>query len=362
MKANIKTIPIIIIIIIIFYYIQFFIFNTISSILDQKLIIKKPLLIILSIVILTSLTKTSLLMWTKMHFILYYIYAIYLGYIFNSLLSCLIFRLINIIININKNYSCLLVIYFPLIISLYGIINARIIRIEKEVIIKTKKYKNNNPLKICHLTDLHLGLIYQKNFTRKIVNMIKNNIKPEIIVITGDLFDFSNIPNYEFIEPFNELDIPILYVTGNHEVIIGKNEIFNILNKTKIKNIGDQLIPYKFKNINFMGLDYESKIEKLKDITYDKNKFNIVLNHVPIPPQELTQYNIDLFLCGHTHGGQTFPFNVLTFLNSKCYVGLYEYLNIYTYVSSGLGTALIPMRIGSKSVISIIKIESLDED
>ena len=72
----------------------------------------------------------------------------------------------------------------------------------------------------------------------------------------------------------------------------------------------------------------------------------------------MNPYEIDLVLCGHTHGGQTFPFNVMTYVNGKLYKGLYEYLNRYVYVSSGLGTALIPMRIGSKSVISIIKIES----
>ena len=149
-----------------------------------------------------------------------------------------------------------------------------------------------------------------------------------------------------------------MYVTGNHELVIGKKEVLEVLNRSKIKNIGDDLIPFIFQNINFIGIDFESKIEKLKDIKYDKDMFNIVLNHVPILPKELSPYDIDLFLCGHTHGGQTFPLNIMTFLNAKCYEGLYEYLNRYVFVSSGLGTALMPMRIGSKSVISVIKIAS----
>jgi predicted MPP superfamily phosphohydrolase len=232
------------------------------------------------------------------------------------------------------------------------------IRIEKEVIIKSSKYKNNNGIKICHLTDLHLGAIYQRNYVQKVINIIKNIIKPDLVVITGDLFDISYTPMVENIEPFDELNIPILYITGNHEIMIGKNDVLNVLNRTKIKNIGNELSPYIFENINFIGLDFETKIEKLKEMKYDKSMFNVILNHVPISPKDLPPYDIDLFLCGHTHGGQTFPFNVLTLLNAKCYVGLYEFLNRYVYVSSGLGTALIPMRIGSKSVISIINVKS----
>ena len=210
------------------------------------------------------------------------------------------------------------------------------------------------------MTDLHLGTIFRKNFTQNIINKIKNIIKPDILVITGDLFDSSNTPIYDFIEPLNEINVPILYVTGNHEIMIGKNKVLQVLNKSKIKNIGNDLVPYTLKNINFIGIDFESKLEILKDIKYDRNMFNIVLNHVPVPPKDLSQYEIDLFLCGHTHGGQTFPFNVLTYFNTKYYQGLYEYLNRYVYVSSGLGTTLIPMRIGSKSVISVIKIQSTE--
>ena len=351
-KINLKFIFIFLVLLSLLYYLQLFIYNT------NSLVLNKYLLLLISIIIISVFTKTPFFIWKKIYFPVYYITSIYLGYLFNSLLLCSIYRLFKIIININSNISSFMIVYFPIIISIYGVINARIIRIEKEVIIKSNKYKNNNGIKICHLTDLHLGTNYQRNFVQKVISLIKNNIKPDIVVITGDLFDSSYTPMVENIEPFDELNIPILYITGNHEIMIGKNDVLNVLNRTKIKNIGNELNPYTFKDINFIGLDFETKVEKLKEIKYDKNMFNVVLNHVPISPKDLSQYDVDLFLCGHTHGGQTFPFNVLTLLNAKCYVGLYEYLNRYVYVSSGLGTALIPMRIGSKSAISVIKIES----
>ena len=359
MKINITKLFAILILISLLYYIQIFIFQNIDFILEENIITKKTLLLIISIIVLSVLTKTPFFIWERIYYLAYYISSIYLGYICNSLLACIIYKLINLFIHVNINLSLFLVFYFPILISIYGIINARIIRIE-EIIIKSKKYKNNNPIKVCHLTDLHLGTVFRKNFVQNIINKIKNIIKPDIIVITGDLFDNSNIPIYEYIEPFNEINVPILYVTGNHEIMVGKDEVLKVLNKSKIQNIGNKLYPYIFKNINFIGIDYESKFEILKDIKYDKNMFNIVLNHVPISPKDLSQYDIDILLCGHTHGGQTFPFNVLTYFNTICYQGLYECLNRYVYVSSGLGATLIPMRIGSKSVISVIKIDSTE--
>ena len=359
MKINLKILLAISILISLLYYIQLFVFQTILNFIESNINIKKSLVLFISIIILSVVSRTPFFIWKKIYYSAYYISTIYLGYICNSLLLCIIYRIINIFIHINNNFSSFLVLYFPIIISLYGIINAKIIRIE-EVFIKSKKYKNNNSISLCHLTDLHLGTVFKKSFTQRIVNKIKNIIKPDIILITGDLFDNSNIPIYDFIEPFNEINVPILYATGNHEIMVGKNEVLKVLDKSKIKNIGNDLIPYIFKNINFIGIDFESKIERIKDIKYDKNMFNIVLNHVPISPKELSKYDIDLFLCGHTHGGQTFPFNVMTYFNAICYQGLYEYLNRYVYVSSGLGATLIPMRIGSKSVISVIKIESTD--
>ena len=355
MKIILKYLFIFSILLSLLYYLQLFIYSTIS------LTLNKSLLLLLSIIIISVFIKIPFFIWKKIYFPVYYIASICLGYLFNSLLFCLIYRLFSFIIYINSNVSSFITLYFPIIISIYGVINARTIRVEKELIIRTNKCKNNSGIKICHLTDLHLGAIYQRKFVQKVINIIKNNIKPDIVAITGDLFDNSYSPMVEYIEPFNELNIPILYITGNHELMIGKADVLNVVNRTKIKNIGNELDPYTFKDINFIGLDFEDKIEKLKEIKNDKNMFNIVLNHVPISPRDLPQYDVDLFLCGHTHGGQTFPFNILTLLNAKCYVGLYEYLNRYVYVSSGLGTALIPMRIGSKSVISIINIKPDEE-
>jgi predicted MPP superfamily phosphohydrolase len=79
-------------------------------------------------------------------------------------------------------------------------------------------------------------------------------------------------------------------------------------------------------------------------------------------PDELEKYNIFLFLCGHTHGGQLFPFNIFAYFMNKCFSGLYSNKNYknHVYVTEGINTALPPMRVGSNKTFAVITIEGSD--
>ena len=68
--------------------------------------------------------------------------------------------------------------------------------------------------------------------------------------------------------------------------------------------------------------------------------------------------NIDLILCGHTHGGQIFPFNFLVKLDQPYVKGL----NIHNestqvYVNKGTGFWGPPMRLGASSEITILNLK-----
>ena len=63
-------------------------------------------------------------------------------------------------------------------------------------------------------------------------------------------------------------------------------------------------------------------------------------------------------LAGHTHGGQIFPFNIFAWLSNTYFSGLYTYDNKnYVFVSTGYGTALVPMRFLSSKMIGLITIK-----
>ena len=214
-----------------------------------------------------------------------------------------------------------------------------------------------------HLSDIHLGAIHQKNSIIKIVEEIKK-LDPDIVVITGDMADGSLMVESEWIEPFDELEVPILYVTGNHEELNPEEEMVKVLEKTKIRYIG-KCNNFQFKEVNFFGVDYGYNLRKvLAKEELRKDIPNILLSHVPeMKPEELNEYNIFLFLAGHTHGGQLFPLNILAYLANACFYGLYSdsSKSHHVYVSQGVNNAVVPMRVGSSRIFALITIEGDDD-
>jgi predicted MPP superfamily phosphohydrolase len=76
-----------------------------------------------------------------------------------------------------------------------------------------------------------------------------------------------------------------------------------------------------------------------------------MLHHAPNGIKYAAQAGVDLYLAGHTHAGQIFPFNYLANLIFEYNRGLHEYNGTYVYVSEGVGTFGPPFRLGTKSEI-----------
>lgn len=179
------------------------------------------------------------------------------------------------------------------------------------------------------ISDVHYYSKENIKHLNKVLDNIKK-IKPKYICIPGDLIDESNIKDEDkLIEWLSKLAgiSKVILSIGNHELYINRDKRIFGLNKklyNKIKNIdnlylldNDNII---FDNINFIGItlpiDYyfeEDKkyidIEKyIKRLNTSKNKYNVLLCHSPINicnEKFLKKYNLNLVLCGHTHGGIT---------------------------------------------------------
>ena len=281
------------------------------------------------------------------------ILGLYFGYVIYIFQISLIIRILIIFANIPQLVNALLLYLIPLFICIYGIINALITKIEK-ITLKFPGYKDKTT--ILHLSDIHLGAIHQKKSIIRIVKEVEE-LTPDIVVITGDLADGSLRVKADWLKPFNKLEVPILYVTGNHEELNPEEEMLKEVKKTKIKHIG-LCQKFKFKDINFFGLDYGYNIrKKLSKANLREGEVNILLSHVPeMKPEELSEYNVFLFLAGHTHGGQIFPLNILAYFSNVCFSGLYtdSSNSHYVYVSQGVNNALVPMRVCSSRVFALI--------
>jgi predicted MPP superfamily phosphohydrolase len=287
---------------------------------------------------------------------IYTLFGLYMGYSLYAFQTGLLIRFINIFFPLTISLNFFLLYIVPFIICIYGVFNALKTRVEN-INLKYPGFKGN--IKILLLSDIHLGAIHQKNSVIRIVQETKL-LNPDIVVITGDMADGSLKVKPEWLMPFNELTIPVLFVTGNHEELNPKVDMIKAVNMTKIKHIGENEI-FKFKGVNFIGEDFGLNLRKnLLNIKQEENTPNILLSHIPIlKPNELAKYNIFLFLTGHTHGGQLFPLHVVVYFANACFSGLYSDKNKkhFIYVTDGVNNALCPMRVGSRRMFPIITIE-----
>ncbi len=238
---------------------------------------------------------------------------------------------------------------------------------------------------IVQLSDVHLGAFQGTGFFSKVVEKV-NSLHPELILITGDLFDGmgGNLP--AFIPLLNSLEAVsgVFFVTGNHEGYLGLKEPLQVLERTKIKVLDNEVVDVQ--GVQIVGIpfpeqgnDYKAEALLTAGSSYDPNKPAILMYHTPTDIVEnqrdrasqqpgtywfldtnitlAKKAGIDLQLSGHTHHGQFFPFGYLTGMiyEGRDY-GLHKDGMFQLYVSSGTGTWGPPMRIGCVSEIVAIEL------
>lgn len=261
-----------------------------------------------------------------------------------------------------KLISFILIIISTLVI-LYGIYNAnnpRIVRMEITSPTLASLWKDK---KIAIVSDVHLGIIRRGNFMKKIIDII-NAEKPDITFNLGDLIDGPAFPYKEGLAPISELNPPLgnFYVEGNHE---GYSEEYPIFKENFPKNLNDVTEKKVIVNgTQIIGIYYDEQktademAQELNNVGYDKTMPSIILMHDPKDIPMLANNGASLVLSGHTHKGQFFPFSILIkMLDNKYTYGVTQTLNTTSITSEGVGTAMVPVRIGTNPEIIILTIK-----
>lgn len=229
----------------------------------------------------------------------------------------------------------------------------------------------NQEYKIVQLSDIHIGGLIDEKFISNIVKKV-NNLKPDLVVITGDLVDIS----LKYAKPaLNQLTklksiYGTYFIVGNHEYIHGVVPIINEVKSLGIKVLENEniYIGQKAKGFNLlgvydvMGYRVEHHIPDLTKalIDIDKNSPTILLAHQPKFINEV--YGVDLMLSGHTHGGQIYPFKFLVNIVQPYIDGLHQHSKrLQIYVNKGTGFWGPPMRLGSSCEITNINIKPISK-
>lgn len=241
--------------------------------------------------------------------------------------------------------------------------------------------KADEPIRIVQLSDLH-----SKPF-KKVLKKI-DEIKPDIICITGDYINDREKNKKKMLKYAKALvaRAKVYYITGNHERRLENfDELMDELSKVGFIVLLNRVSVYNDKGfeIDFLGLDenqanfddYKARKKgtfEYKDMSpYFKQLnelggYKIVLSHFPenfegVKEMNYSQYDFDLQLSGHAHGGQfCLPFIGPVYspgqgLKPKYAKGSFGN-RPKLIVSRGLGNAEFPFRLFNHPEINVINI------
>lgn len=214
--------------------------------------------------------------------------------------------------------------------------------------------------KIAQISDVHLGAINRTRFMKHIVEQI-NQVNPDMVVITGDLFDGVGDDLRSLVSPLAELHPPLgtYFITGNHETYHGVEDCIASLEGLPIKTLRNEIIDLD--GVQLLGIEFPLRGQNVVLDTIlqrlQPGKPTIALFHIPSGMEVFKKYGVDLLLCGHTHVGQMWPFNYIT---DKVYNG-YDYglktdgdFSIYT--NSGVGSWGPPYRTNVRPEVAVVTV------
>lgn len=253
-----------------------------------------------------------------------------------------------------------------LFLCFYGYVEASWITTEELLFSSPKIMEKDSAFRIIQISDVHLGLLVNRKKLEGIVERINNN-KPDLVISTGDLVDGQGGEMDGFSTILASIDPPFgkYAVTGNHEFYRGIEYSEGFTRKAGfqiLRNRAVKVTPF----LTLAGVDdpagdiFDQKdsipeSELLENL--EEGSIVLLLKHQP-RIESVSSRSFDLQLSGHIHGGQIFPFSLLTFLAYRCGAGLKSLGNgQYLYVSPGTGTWGPPLRFLAPPKITVIDLK-----
>lgn len=317
------------------------------------------------------------------------VYPFWLGTIIivQSTLIFLIIEFINIILililksNKLKYYRAVLILIAFLLSIIY--VPYRIVHDYYNIEVRNVEFKKTNlpealmGFKIVFISDIQVDKF---NNGSRIENYIKkvNEQNPDLVLIAGDLITSTPVYIKTAANEVGKIKAKhgVYSCVGDHDNWAYRGNVERSLEEvsSSLQNVG---IPMIDNNLLHLGIDsakinivfitntYVERIdeEELNKLTQQSSssEFNIFLTHQPrkFLIDKAKEKGFDIYLCGHTHGGQItflFPFlNLTPTLVETDYIkGDFKFGNMLMIVTRGLGMSLAPVRYNSTPEITVI--------
>jgi len=289
--------------------------------------------------------------------VVYYIASVWLGIVFLLFSVLLVYEVVHLGTGYDSRLVLTGLVVVTLGVSVYALVAGRQL-VVKEYIVPLEHL--STPLRIVHLSDIHVGTVHGPKYLQEVVQKT-NKLNPDLVLITGDLFDGSAPIQPEMLSVLDTLNAPSYFSNGNHEQYEGLDNVHKTLEGLTLQLLENELIEEK--GVQIVGVNDRQSLPRgtsLSDILgtldVDTSKPTILMYHSPSDWQSAQDAGIDLMLSGHTHNGQIYPFNLLVRIAFRYLNGLYEEGGKYLHVSPGTGTWGPPMRLGSRNQITLLKL------
>ncbi len=222
-----------------------------------------------------------------------------------------------------------------------------------------------NGVKILHLSDLHIESI--DGLVDKVIRTI-SSLQPDLTVITGDFRarTFGSVqPSLQMMSTIRQaIDGDCFAVLGNHDSIrmvpaLESMRIRVLLNESETLTINKQ-------SVSIIGVDDPSHYQcdnpplalAAANLPATKPELTIFLAHSPDCIDEASQSDLNIYLCGHTHGGQIclpggLPIHKGVGNKRRYYSGSWKNASTSGYTSRGIGTSIAPARFNCPPEITL---------
>jgi predicted MPP superfamily phosphohydrolase len=213
--------------------------------------------------------------------------------------------------------------------------------------------KGQRPIRILQISDLHIERLTRRE--SKLTKLV-NEVKPDIIALTGDYLNLSYVSDLQSQNDVKRILSQLKAPGGVYAVLGGPTvddrdivpDLFEELPIRLLKNEWEEININGIQSVVLLGLDCSQNIDadganlKLLVERSPNSSPRVLLYHTPDLMPQASLLGIDLYLSGHTHGGQVrVPFYGALLTSSKFgkkyEMGRYQEGKTVLYVSRGVG-------------------------
>ena len=216
-------------------------------------------------------------------------------------------------------------------------------------------------MRLVFFSDLHIGEAMTPDYIARAVKLIQDQ-QPDLILCGGDFIDHRAVYAYDprVMASLRSLHAPmgVYYVLGNHEY---RDDLE--ANIRWVSEVGGTLLR---DSIAFPGDGPLTLIGRDDHVNGNRKPFEVIANeadplrgpvvlmeHTPASIDSIGDSPVDLILCGHTHGGQIWPGQLMVWWRYGMVSGTRPVGEREVCISSGIGSAGATYRVGTRSEIRV---------